>query len=334
MGKKIHNRRDVIFSFDYELYLGIKSGSVSKCVIEPVAEILKILQCHRANAIFFIDTTWLLKLKELSGRYQDARTDFDKVMSQMKEMATAGHYLFPHLHPHWLDARYLDAINQWQLADYSKYHFHSLDKEQRELLFSNSIALLNEIILPVQAGYSPCGYRAGGWSIEPFSDFEPFFRKYGIRFDFSKIENAAPYTFSKNMTRDNMGEFTEFPISSLNIKPLAGLWNRVLLKYLWIANDRGSGDGAGAVTGKNQSDKLQGKGEANRHNCEMAAIELLTRAKLSAYLNYLENNTYMQFIAHPKMLSCHNLKVFQSWMDTAFHKYEVETDFMKIPTNS
>ncbi len=330
MNKTKSTRRNVIFSFDYELYLGAKSGSTDNCVLKPVSELIRILGRYKVRAVFFIDTTWLIKLKEISSRSKKAETDFYNVVSQIRELVKAGHYLFPHLHPHWLNACYLEDVNQWRLTDYSKYHFHSLNMEEREFLFSSSVAILNEIIVPIQPDYRPTGYRAGGWSIEPFSDFEPFFRKYGIINDFSKIENCTPYPFSGNLMKDNRGEFAEFPISKVKLPIINEYLNRLLLKYLWIMNDRGTGDGKGAPEGKYQSNKLQGNNETNMQQGEMAAIELLTRAKLHAYLKYLKSNPYMQFIAHPKMLSRHNLNVFQLWMNSAFHRFDIETDFMKM----
>lgn len=328
MGNK--GSRHVIFSFDYELYLGAKSGSVNKCLLEPTAELLKILQLYSAKAVFFIDTAWLVKLKEVSREYDSARTDFDNVVGQMRNMAKAGHYLFPHLHPHWLDACYMLNINQWELKDITKYHFHALNNEQREMVFAKGISLLKEIVLPVLPDYSPCGYRAGGWSIEPFCDFEPFFRKYGIKYEFSKIGNDLPYAFTENMAKNDKGEFIEFPISKVHIPALLMLYNRLPAKLLWIKGDRGAGDGVGAATGKSQGDKMQNSGSADSKYTEMVAIELLTRAKMPAYIKFLKNNSYMQFIAHPKMVSRHNLKMFKSFMDIAFRRYEVETDFMKM----
>ncbi len=330
MGSKAKNIRHVIFSFDYELYLGIKSGSVDRCVLHPTASMLNILERHHAKAVFFIDTIWLLMLKEAGTAHTPAAADFHKVAGQIRDMAKAGHYLFPHIHPHWLDAGYLEDLNQWRLYDYSKYHFHALNEEQRDKLFGGSIDLLNEIILPVLPGYKPTAYRAGGWSIEPFSDFEPWFKKYGIKYDFSKIEDCPPYCFTKNMAKDKEGGFAEFPISKVPLSTYTRLCNRVLLKYLWIKGDRGSGDGTGAIAGKMQSEALQGRREKKEQKTEMAAVELLTLARLSAYLKFLKTNTYMQFICHPKMLSQHNMKVFEFWMKYAFDTYEIETDFMKM----
>lgn len=330
-GNSMSEKRNVIFSFDYELYLGLKSGSVEKCVIAPTAEMLGILKEHGAKGIFFVDTTWLLRLREAGQTHLAARINFEEVTAQLQTIVSSGHYIFPHLHPHWLDAKYLEKDNQWELADQSRYHFHSLNDKERERLFKDSIALLNEIIIPVCPGYTPSGYRAGGWSIDPFSDFEPHFRKYGIKYEFSKMENSQPYRFNDNFLKNRNGDFTEFPITHIELTSFTILRNRLLAKYLWRTGDRGYGDGTGAVTGKMQSEEIQ---KHERGAGEMAAIESLTQVKLPAYLKFLARNNYMQFIAHPKMLSRHSIKTFRMWMRTAYDKYEIETDFMKmVPQN-
>jgi hypothetical protein len=332
--------KQVLFTFDYELYLGAKSGSVNKCVLEPTERMLGIFAGHKARGIVFVDTTWLMRLKEVSGKYEKAKLDYDKVISQIRAMAKAGHYIFPHLHPHWLDATYIEDTNQWTLTDYSKYRFNAINKEQRDFIFHESVTILKEAILPINPNYIPIGYRAGGWSIEPFEDFEPYFRQYGIQYDFSvlsgrkiqsstrsfdysKAEFDLPYKFSNSVSVPQNGDFAELPISNIKISPLIAQLNRILEKYLWLNNDRGSGDGAGVVVS-------DGYTSGSEKASEMISIELLTTMKLSAYLDFLKKHRYMQFISHPKMLSQHNIITFEKFINTVFKKYEVETDFLKM----
>ena len=93
------------------------------------------------------------------------------MVTQIQKIIAEGHYVFPHIHPHWLDAVPHQQKGQWSLTDYSKYRFHNISKQQQEELFDKSVKLLYEIILPVSPTYKINAYRAGGWSIQPFSDF-------------------------------------------------------------------------------------------------------------------------------------------------------------------
>jgi hypothetical protein len=63
---------------------------------------------------------------------------------------------------------------------------------------------------------------------------------------------------------------------------------------------------------------------------ERIAVELLTKAKLSTYLDFFHKNNYMQFISHPKMLTQHNHKMFDRFLKSAFSASEIETDFKKM----
>src|SRR5690348_16235613 len=94
--------KHLLITFDYELFLGEKSGSVEKCVIEPSKKILTLLSKYNAIAIFFLDTTWLLKLKQVSESHPAAKESFTKVVLQLQQAVKNGHYIFNHLHPHWI----------------------------------------------------------------------------------------------------------------------------------------------------------------------------------------------------------------------------------------
>lgn len=331
----------ILITFDYELFLGKRSGSVDKCVIEPTQKILDVLSPYKARAVFFVDTAWLVRLKEEEVNNPVARKDYDKVVQQLQQMAEAGHYIFNHLHPHWLDAKYHAETNNWELTDTKRYRFAALDKASRDMLFEKTVRLLEEIIQPVVPGYKAEGYRGGGWSIQPFVDFVPYFRRYGIKYDFSVMpgmksitsaqqydyttaSNNIPYTFSEDPCKADKGGFTEYPISTIREPYREKQLNRLLLKYLWIKGDRGFGDGSG-IAPQITEQVTSGK--------EMVSIELITRVKLPSYLRYLKKYDYMQFISHPKMLPEHNIRIFARFMKRAFSRYDIETDFMKIKVN-
>lgn len=327
--------KNILFTFDYELFLGKKSGSVYKCVIEPTRKVLNVFyDFNMSAAIFFVDTLWLLKLKSVVRDNSLARKDYDMVVEQLRQIHRIGHYVFPHLHPHWMDATYLREQNQWQMLNYSRYRIHNLDKAEREKCFDDSVALLKEIL---GNEYLPLGYRAGGWSIQPFEDFLPLFQKHkvlhdfsvlpetkhissGQHYDFSDVKISIPYRFSTDVAVPGNGVFTEYPISMIDIPALRTFANKAYLKYLWWNGIRSHGDGQGVVT----------ESSVSNTSAEMAAIELMNDVKLSLYLKYLKSNDYMQLIAHPKMLSQHNIDVFRAFVKKAMRTYKVNTDFIKL----
>jgi peptidoglycan/xylan/chitin deacetylase (PgdA/CDA1 family) len=343
--KKMENRQNeknilkhLLITFDYELFLGKKSGSVEKCVIEPTNRIIRILSKYNAKGIFFVDTAWLVNLKRIAANYSLANESYKKVVAQIQKLITEGHYVFNHLHPHWLDAQYIPDTNEWDLSNHSLYRLSSLNHAQRDAIFAQTTEVLKEIITPVKPGYLAEGYRAGGWSIQPFDDFKPYFQKYGIKFDFSVkpgmksittaqqydftgVNITTPYSFSDSPTVISNGDYTEFPITGLYVPKYIKPLNRILLKYLWLRGDRYSFSGHGI------SPTVL---EETTTKTEMVSIELLTITKLPIYLKLLKKHNYVQFISHPKMITKHNIDTFTFFMKKAFERYPIETDFKNM----
>lgn len=344
-------KKYLLITFDYELFLGSRSGSARECVLEPTEELRTALNKHGVHAIFFVDTTYLLTLEKYSVRHEACRQDLAEISLQLQNLVKDGHYVFPHIHPHWLDAKYLEHEHQFTLEDISRYRFHKLKQEEKDYIFNESIRLLRDIILPVKADYKLDGYRAGGWSLQPFSDYKPFFEKFGIRYDFSVMTgmyqfsnvqffdfSAAPkkpvYRFSNEVTmEDPNGQFLEMSSSVIRIGPATSLLHRVHLSFLVkMRKDHTYGRGIGQ-----QSKTLPGFKPENiegfpstQQMHEAASTELLSVAKLPSYVDYLKENQYLCFVSHPKMLSKHNLKMLSLFLEKVYSEHEVETDFHNI----
>lgn len=341
-------KKYLLITFDYELFLGPRSGSIKECLIEPTEKLLAVLNKKNIHAIFFVDTTYLIKLKEFSHNYVACKNDFTVIIEQLKRLVKDGHYIFPHIHPHWLDAKYLEQEHQFSLDDTTHYRFNKLTQEEKEKIFSESFELLLGIAREVKQDYRIEGFRAGGWSLQPFSDYKPYFIKYDIQYDFSVLTgmyqfsdaqffdfSAAPrkpvYRFSGEVTtEDNYGQFLEMGSSVIEIpfylSVLHRLHNRFLVK---LKKDHSYGRGIGQ-----QSKPLKGFKPENTQGYsttkklhEAASLESLSIAKMPAYLNYFRNHQYLCFVSHPKMLSNHNLKMLDYFLEKAYNEHDIETDF-------
>ena len=185
-------------TFDYELFLGERSGTVENCLIIPTEKILRLLNKNHITGVFFIDTTYLIRLKDTADKFMPAKNDYNKIVLQIRTMIKSGHYVFPHIHPHWLDAVYNEIENQWDLSNISKYRFHNISIQERELLFETSLNILHEIIHESKPDYKIDSYRAGGWTIQPFEDYKPFFLQYNIKFDFSVLPGFSEITTAQH----------------------------------------------------------------------------------------------------------------------------------------
>ena len=320
--------KNILLTFDYEPFLGAKSGSAEMCVLQPTNALRAILTKYNAKAIFFVDVFYLLNLK----KYVELDKDFAKITDQIKSLFSEGHYIFPHIHPHWLDAVYLKDKKEFSLTNLSHYSLASLEQAQIKKSFQDAINFLKDI----GVSYPQWGYRAGGWCIQPFNLFRDIFISENIKyefsvlpgykndnpnqaFDFTKVVINNPYLFLNDVEKkDEQGVFTEFPISTIEFNKLDLFKDRLIRKYLWKINDRGWGDGISAQTAALKS---------TFSNREMISIDVLTIAKLSGYKKYLSTQDYMHWISHPKMFTKHGLKSFDYFLKYATGNFNITFDF-------
>jgi hypothetical protein len=337
-------KKRLLLTFDYELFLGKKSGTVQNCMITPTDEILNLLKSvNIKHAIFFVDTSYISRLKEVTS--ESAKRDYKLLRDQLIRIVKDGHFIFPHLHPHWKDAVYNEMQNEWQLGNMRFYRFHNLTETDRKEQFNKAISEIRSIQDEASVSYEIDSYRAGGWCIQPFSDFKPCFLEHNINYDFSVLRgekksnenifydfSSVPskhiYRFQDEITQEvNNGAFTEFSISSIQFPESMKFKNKIINKILWYRNDRGFGDGLSASTG---SDIIAPhKTDASIYS-EMISVELLNRPKLPFYLKYLDQHDYMHFISHPKMLTRHNLKTLRKFLEKATSGYDLETNYKKM----
>ncbi len=337
-------QKKILVTFDCELFLGKRSGSVINCMLLPTSKILNLLTKHKATAIFFIDMLYLCRLKEVAEKFSEAKSDFDLIESQLIEMAEQGHYIFNHLHPHWLDAIYDEQKNEWLLEDASKYAFEALSESKREIVFERTMNLLNEILRKASKKFTPDGYRAGGLYIQPFTSFKKHFEKHGIKDDFSVLINAIGesdsgadnFNFSgitKNIYRFNNevaaeeenGAFTEYAMRFVEIPIVYRLLNSLFYR-LFSKSKKHQRHGNGIST----SNRIYSSRKKRFASTETFAVEMLNEIKLPLYLKEVEQNSYLHLLSHPKLVSDYNLKVFDKLLGKLATMKDVEFDFKKF----
>lgn len=340
-------QKTILQTFDYELFLGRKSGSVDKCLIEPTNLLLNLFKNHNfTGAIFFVDTTYLFKLKQRSE--QVCIDDFKRISEQLIAIISQGHFVYPHIHPHWLDAIYLNEINQWDLSNYSKYRFNLINENEKNIVFNESIQVLKSIISPKFPNYKIEGYRAGGWCIQPFSEFKPFFERHQIKYEFSVLSGhsnftkahyfdftSAPpkdiYNFSDDVcVEENSGVFKQFSISSIQLNKIVSFKEKIYLKLLRYKGDMSFGDGIGLVLNSNEEKIVTVPNENRFQNFERISIELLNSIKYPLYKRFLDTENYMHFISHPKMITSENIKQLNKFMEYCNSNYSIVSDFKSL----
>lgn len=343
--------KKLLVTFDYELFLGKRSGKVDSCLIIPTNKILKVVEEYGLKAIFFVDTTHLLKLKEYSNKYDLCKRDLERIEKQILQMIDKGCYVYPHIHPHWLDAEYILQSNEWNLTNIKRYRFEQLQKSEQHSLFSESHFYLTDLIRQHNPTYNCDMYRAGGWSLQPFENFETLFRQYGYTyessvlsgfysftkaqyFDFSIHPSKPIYRFEEDPCKEVMdGTFVEFTNQCIEVSTQKELFNRFWIKLLrHITKDHGFGRGVGQnETPTPTSFPASKKGiRLGGSNHEYISIENMSAIKNSTYKEFFNQHDYMMFVSHPKMVTNHNLYCFRRFIESVSHKHLFETDFKRM----
>lgn len=303
--------RRVILSFDYELFFGDEPGTVQKSLLEPTTMLMDAMEYAGTKATFFVD---YLMLKYMLAEDETTRAEAALIIDQLKEMIRRGHRVELHLHPHWVDAKYVNG--KWDFSDFSHYCLNSFPKDDITQMFVAGTQFLENIAREVQPEYKIIAFRAGGWAILPFEMMKEGFEKAGIKvdssvmhgckiyandmeLDFTDAPKQSMYHFSDDVLRaDNGGPFVEAQICSFKHGVFTSLYSiyynknhRDLYKHLT--------DGSHAR--KNSKPVSASK---------LTKWEILHRRQAfslggvpSAILNYeirRSNATYVVIISHPK----------------------------------
>ena len=323
-------KKKAIITFDYEVFLGNRTGTIENCVIKPTAYVLEILRKNNATAIFFIDTTWLLFLNE------NFLEDFKLVSKQLKNIIEAGSSIELHLHPQWLDA--YKKGNKIEFKSFEKYRLHSLTQKKIIDLFKESIHLLEGIT----SQKVKC-FRAGGFCIEPFAQIKNAFEELGILYDFSvapgmlqKGGNIYDYNFSdapnlpyyhfQNDVKipEPNGLFVEVPLSTYLNNPIYRLINKLQLKFV---NDQIFGDGKGIQETSNFF--YTSISRRLRFSKSFLTLDKTSNSFFKFLINFhFRKSQFLVIISHPKTLSIQGL-LNLSYISKRFNTLNT-TDIVKL----
>ncbi len=338
-------KKQLLLTFDFELFLGDKSGTVENCMLKPTEEIIKVLSKYKLSSIFFVDTLYLFRLREISNLYENAKLDYNKIIHLLRKIAGSGGYVFHHLHPHWLDAKYLVDINQWDVSDKTKFALSNLSKSEIETVFKQSNEIIEEIYSGIQKPKT-YGYRAGGLYAQPFLNYKEQMEEYNISLDFSVLRNAKSdgnksgykfdyshypkeriYHFSEEVNvKNEEGKFIEFTLDQCQIdgfyKILNGLYYRKNHKKdSWKRWGDGTSSG-NIVKSTERSNKLKSE--------ESFSIELMNDVKSYLYTDYFKKEDFLQLISHPKLCSPMNIIALDKFLSKVNSKYSIESDVFRI----
>jgi len=217
---------NVFLTFDYELFLGEKTGTPENCLIRPMEELCKVADRHGVRFVIFADAAYLLKMQQLSGQSPEIQRQYEMVCDHLRALSCQGHDIQLHFHPQWLYSTWDDESKEWKM-DREHYKLSDLSLSEAKTSLKDAKNLLDSIV-----GYKTTAFRAGGFCLDSFCEYKELFRELGIKvdssvardsyvsskihsYDFRRIPKQQIYCFSDSIKEcDEEGDFVELSISS------------------------------------------------------------------------------------------------------------------------
>lgn len=247
----------ILLTLDYELFLGEKTGSVQKCLIEPMELLQTNTNPWNVKFTLFVDAVYLYRLKTYATTYPELREDFVAIAEHLKMLQTQGHDIQLHIHPHWWFSHYNGK--RWILDD-EHYKISDLTEEDAQEIFEVSKECLETIV-----GKKVIAFRAGGFSAQPTERLVKLLDKNGIsmdssvypgnfydsshqKYDYRNCPDKTWYRFEKDICKeDPNGKWLEIPLTVHCLYPLF-YWRLAVTKLLKLPQHRPLGDGVSVKT--------------------------------------------------------------------------------------
>lgn len=309
----------IFVTLDYELFFG-DSGTPEKCIIEPTNELIKIADKYNFKCVFFVDSGYLIKLKEFKKRYPKLENDYNLVSNQIKQLSENGHDIQLHIHPHWEDSIYNNG--SWSF-DIKRYRLDAFSEDEIGDIFFRYKRVLEEIIHK-----KINTYRAGGWCIQPFEKLKKAFIECDLKidstvfyngknttqtqwFDFECAKDLDHWRFSNDpCVEDEKGVFLEIPIASTRVSPLF-YWKFAFIKKIGLEKHKPYGDGNASPTSNQQLKRLLTKSSYSVVSMDGYKASLLNKA-FRVYEK--DNKKNFVIIGHPKAFTDFSLNKLEAFI--------------------
>lgn len=314
-------------TLDYELFMGKKSGTPEKCLIEPMDNLTTMLDKYGVKLNVFVDAAYLLRVQELKDSFPALQRDFELVTEHIKKLDREGHAIQLHLHPQWSNAIFDGKV--W-VTNTMYYKLSDLPLAEQLQMIRDGSDLLNSLIK-----HNVSAYRGGGYCVDNFSELYDTFLSNGViydtsvlrgeksrvhykKFDYSRVPKLTSYRIKGDVTKPNHeGLITEYPISTIVVPAWKYLVNKK--KAYTIQSDSSNvkwGDGMGAGYQGSKLSIFKKRFEMFFGNkCIRASVDggAMDLEKVYDYSKKHYKGDDFIVIGHPKLitpLSIHNLEVF------------------------
>ncbi len=299
-----------LLSLDYELFFGSKIGSVDHCLIEPVTALLRQLERVGLKLSFFVDATFLIRLRQEGRKFPVLLAEYDKIRRHLEQLKQQGHDIQLHIHPHWQDSYYDGAC--WRINT-RRYTLHDFSPDERMEI----VRLCKQELVNI-AGDSVFAFRGGGWCIQPFDQIAAALQAEDIwlestvfhrgksedtqrHYDFTTAPDLDYYRFAMDPVCENpTGSFIEVPIGSFRVSP-AFFWRLAWVKKFGGKQYRSFGDGSAMV-----ADKSYYVTRLTQYTNSVISVDGLKAVLLDQAYRQIRRNRerkVMHVMGHPKAIT-------------------------------
>lgn len=310
---------NIIFTLDYELFLGENTGTVDNCLIRPMT---LLTSNNSIRYTIFVDAVYLYKLNSYKDKYPTLHHDLNKICQHLKLLQSSGHDIQLHIHPHWYFSIY-DG-NRWVL-DNEHYKLSDVPFETVSVIFKESKTFLDNLL-----GKKTTIFRAGGFSSQPTSLLVTLFEENGIICDssvcpgmyyssshqkYNYISTPAKdlWHFKNDICKEDRcnDSILEVPISTYHLSPVFW-WKYVITKLLKPVNHKLYGDGKSVKTNTESI-----KERLFKRSMGLATID---GYKISYFMDIYrkyknDGHNYLCIIGHPKLSTPYSIERLKSIVD-------------------
>lgn len=330
---------DILFTFDYEYFIGPKTGTFNNTLLRPVSLLLEILNTYNVKVTFFVDVGYIKRCQELDADNENC----EHYIAHLKELCALGHDLQLHIHPHWEDSVYENG--EWQV-NISRYRLHDYSIEEAASIIENYANLLNTTF-----AIHAKAFRAGGWCLQPFSHISLALSEAGITldstvfyggknnnsvnfFDFTNMPILPYWRFAEDpLIPRNNGYFTELPIASLKVSPLF-YWRLAISQLIGGEIHKTYGDGVHTKVAKTSLLKLLMLPSSTVVSTDGYKASLLQKSLANMKHTYGDASP-MVTIGHPKSVTPFSLNCIERFVEESAisNRYVTVSDWLQDKEN-
>jgi hypothetical protein len=292
----------ILYSADYELFLGGNYCDENEVLIIPTNELLDLFDKLNIPLTLFADVFSILRYKE-----QKLLEFPTKAENQLKDAIQRGHDVQSHVHPHWN----FTQIERGTYTTQGNYFLlGNLDTDPEKLyakirnFLMTSRSYLNNLLGQVNENYRCIAFRAGGYGLQPNtamilkalqdsgfiidSSVVPglVLRSRVNEIDFSRAPKTANYYLDSEVStpsKNNQGIF-EIPIASCTFGLGENVVSQISLLIKFLRTKIGQGTASYS--------HLQAKGYPIQHN---PARDSAGKPAHSKYYNFIAETFHNRF---------------------------------------